>query len=88
MAKVVKQSIRGAKDFINDLQHSAATAMDQEELRMAATIRKNNVNAEAKPEGIRKLHITRGTSLSTSLLGLLFQGQLHPALPPSVRPYY
>ncbi len=60
VAKAVKQSIRGAKDFINELSHSAATAMDQEELRMAANMRKNNSSADAKPEGIRKLHITHG----------------------------
>ena len=74
VAKAVKQTIRGAKDFISELQHSAATAMDQEELRMAANIRKNNSNADAKPEGIRKLHITHGASLSSLSPPTSFRG--------------
>ena len=60
VAKAVKASIRGAKDFIDEIRHSAETAMDQEEIRMMQNLRKNQGNADAKPEAIRKLHITHG----------------------------
>jgi len=62
IAAATKAGIRAAGDFIRDLRHSAATAMDQEELRMARTIRaRNKGDSSAMPEGIRKLHICHGT---------------------------
>ncbi len=62
IAAATKAGIRAAGDFIRDLRHSAATAMDQEELRMARTIRaRNKGDSSAMPEGIRKFHICQGT---------------------------
>ena len=53
--------MRAAADFIRDLRHSAANAMDQEELRMARTIRsKSKADSTSMIEGIRKFHICRG----------------------------
>ncbi len=61
VAQVAKKAIRGVSDFIRDLRHSAANAMDQEEVRMARTIRKRNAGEDSNmPEGFRKLHICHG----------------------------
>ncbi len=62
LAKATKAAIRGTKDFIRDLQHSAATAMDQEELRMARKIKSSLAASDTggKVEGVRKLFITKG----------------------------
>ena len=61
VAAAVKTGVRAVGDFIRDIRHSAATAMDQEELRMARTIRsRNKGDSSNMPEGIRKLHICHG----------------------------
>ena len=61
LAKATKAAIRGTKDFIRDLRNSAATAMDQEEIRMARKIKGSSAATETgRVEGIRKLFITKG----------------------------
>ena len=63
LAKATKQAIRGVKDFVRDLKHSAETAMDKEEIKMAQTLRKKNKGSEeSRPEGVRRLFITHGNS--------------------------
>ena len=58
--QVTKKAVRDARDLVTELQHAAGTYMDPEELRMAALLRSKSSDDALKPEGVRRLYLTRG----------------------------